>query len=75
MPYALIAMLAAIILGGRYVFLGEVSLRSKIAVAAAVLASLVIWWYYPQWMIVAIMLQVGVSFFVLLYLKVNPYAS
>jgi hypothetical protein len=75
MPYALIAMLAALLLGVRYLVLGDASLRSKIAVVAAVVASLVIWWYFPQWMVVAILLQVGVSLFVMLYLKVNPYAS
>jgi hypothetical protein len=75
MPYALIAMVAAILLGIRYLILGDASLRSKIVVVAVVLASLVIWWYFPQWMVLAIFLQVGVSLFVLLYLRLNPYAS
>jgi hypothetical protein len=75
MPYALIAMVAAILLGLRYLILGDASLRSKVFVATAVGASLVIWWYFPEWMVVAIFLQVGVSIFVLLYFRLNPYAS
>ena len=75
MPYALIAMLAAITLGARYVAVGNASMGSKIAVGAIVAASLVIWWLYPEWMVVAILLQVAVSLFVLLYLKLNPSAS
>ena len=75
MPYALIAMLAAVVLGVRYVLLGDASVGSKIAVVLVVLTSLVIWWYIPAWMVVAILLQVGASIFVLLYFKVNPHAS
>lgn len=75
MPYALIAMLAAMVLGVRYVTLSDASLRSKVVVGAVVAASLVIWLSYPQWMIVAVLLQVAVSLFVLLYLELNPHAS
>jgi uncharacterized membrane protein YbaN (DUF454 family) len=75
MPYAFIPMVAAILLGIRYLILGEASRRSKLAVVAVVIASLVIWWYFPEWMAVAILLQVAVSIYVLLYFKLNPYAS
>ena len=72
MPYLLIALLAAVVLGVRYLAIDEASLGSKIAVAALVAASLVIWWQCPEWMVVSILLQVGVSIFVLLYIKLNP---
>lgn len=75
MPYALIPMLAAVGLGIRYLFLPDASARSRIIVASAVLLSIAIWWYFPKWMVAATLLQVGVSIFVLLYLKVNSSAS
>jgi hypothetical protein len=34
-----------------------------------------VWWQFPGWMVVAVLVQVGVSLWVLIYLKVNPYAS
>ena len=75
MPYTLIAMLAAVVLGVRFLFLGDPSSRLKVGVATAVVVSFVIWWYFPEWMVVSVLLQVAVSLFVLLYLKAHPYAS
>ncbi|MBP1779448.1 MAG: hypothetical protein H6Q86_5459, partial [candidate division NC10 bacterium] len=43
----------------------EASARSRVALGSTVLASLVIWWSYPQWLVVATLLQVGASIYVL----------
>ena len=34
-----------------------------------------VWWRYPERLVLAVLLQVAVSLYVLIYLKVNPYAS
>jgi hypothetical protein len=74
MPYALIPLLASVVLSARYLALGEASRRSKAFVCLAVVASVVIWWEYPGWQVGATLTQVAVSIYVLVYLKVNPYA-
>jgi len=33
-----------------------------------------VWWRYPALLVVAVLLQVAVSVFILIYLKVNSYA-
>jgi hypothetical protein len=74
-PYLLILLLAAVVLGVRYLAIHDASLSSKIAVATIVAASLVIWWQYPQWTVVDSLLQLGICIYVLLYIKLNPDAS
>jgi hypothetical protein len=73
--YALIPLVVSGVLVIRYLSMGDPSTVSKIIVVAALGASLIVWWRYPATLVVAVLLQVGVSLFVLIYLKVNPYAS
>ena len=75
MPYELIPLIVSGVLVVRYLSLGDPSVASKVAMVAALGASLMVWWRYPQWMVAAVLLQVGVSLWVVIYLKVNPYAS
>jgi len=73
--YALIPLVVSAVLVLRYVSMGDPSALSKIIVVAALGASLLVWWRYPASLVAAVLLQVGVSLFVLIYLRVNPYAS
>ena len=75
MPYELIPLVVSGGLTVRYLWMGDPSVASKVAVATLVGVSLMIWWQYPGWIVVATLLQVGASIYVLVYLKVNPYAS
>ena len=75
LPYHLIALVASIALGTRYVSLDDASLRSKIVVGLTVVVALVIWWWYSEWLVLATMLQVAVGIYVLLYLRLNPDAT
>jgi len=75
MPYELIPLVISVGLSIRYLMVGDASAGSKAAVALAVGASLVIWWRYPGWLVAATLLQVGASLYILVYLKVNTYAS
>jgi len=72
--YALIPLLVSGVLVIRYLSMDDPSLASKIVVVAALGASLVVWWRYPALLVVAVLLQVAVSVFILIYLKVNSYA-
>jgi hypothetical protein len=74
-PYELIPLVVSGVLVVRYLSLGDRSAASKVAMVAALGASLMVWWRFPGWIVVAVLLQVGVSLWVLIYLKVNPYAS
>jgi hypothetical protein len=71
MPYGLIPLIASVILGVRYLALAETSGGSKVAVASIVAAGLLIWWRYPQWLLIATLVQAAVSIYVLIYLKVH----
>ena len=71
MPYGLIALLASAVLGVRYLADEDASTGSKVAVAAFVAAGLLIWWRYPQWLLVATLVQAAVSIYVLIFLKVH----
>jgi len=71
MPYQLVPFLTSLGLGIWYVLNREASARSRVALGSTVLASLVIWWSYPQWLVVATLLQVGASIYVLVYLRLN----
>ena len=75
MPYELIALVVSGGLAIRYLMMREASVGSKVAIVGAVGGSLVIWWQYPEWLVAATLLQVAASIYVLVYLKVNPYAS
>ena len=71
MIYGAIPLVASIILGFRYLALKEASGGSKVAVAAIVAAGLLVWWRYPQWLLVATLLQSAISIYVLVYLRVH----
>jgi len=71
MPYLLIPLIGSLILGLVYATNAEASSRSKLIVSVIVAMSLAIWWWYPQWLLFATLLQAGVSVYVLLYLRVN----
>jgi hypothetical protein len=74
MPYPVIALIAALGLAGYYAFGTEASRWSKVTVAAVVLASLLIWRYRPQWLLVAQLLQAAAGIYVLVYLRVTRVA-
>ena len=69
MFYFLIPLFGSVLLGCQHLFLTDASRRSKIAVAVIVITSLLVFWYFPAWMVLATLLQVGVSLYMLLYLK------
>jgi hypothetical protein len=71
MPYGLIPLIASVVLGVRYLAFEEASGGSKVGVATIAAAGLLIWWRYPQWLLVATLLQAAVSIYVLIYLKVH----
>jgi hypothetical protein len=75
MPYELVALVVSGGLAVRYLSMSDPSTASKAAVGAVVGASLIVWWRYPEQMVVAVLLQVGASLYVLIYLKVYPDAS
>ncbi len=75
MPYALIPLIAAIVLAFQYVVVTDASVRSKWIVGGIAAASLVIYWRFPRWQLGATLLQVVVSIYVLLYLKAASDAS
>ena len=71
MGYAFIPVIASIILVLHHVALTDASRWSKLIVATAVAASLAIWRYYPEWLVLATVVQVGASIYMLLYLRVR----
>jgi hypothetical protein len=73
--YALLPLVISGVLVVVFLRLADPSLLSKIVVVGALAASLVVWWRSPDSPLTAVLLQVGVSLYVLIYLRVNPYAS
>ena len=73
--YALLPLVVSGVLVLRYLSMNDPSLASKTCVLAALGVSLLVWWKFPALLVVAVLLEVGVSLFVLIYLRVNPYAS
>lgn len=73
LPYGLITLVASVALAVHHVAIADASRRSKLAVSAVVVAALFIWWNYFQWQwrVLAIVLQVSVSVYALVYLKMN----
>ena len=71
MPYGLIPLVASVLLGVRYLASEDASGGSKVAVGGIVAARLLIWWRYPQWLLVATVFQAAVSIYVLIYFKVH----
>ena len=64
MAYGAILTIACIVLAVRYVFVSDVSLLSKFIVGGLALGS-----FFIPWSIGAIVVQLSVSLYVLLYLK------
>jgi hypothetical protein len=73
--YALLPLVISGVLVIRYLRMSDPSLASKIVIVLALGASLIVWWKFPGMLLVAVLLEVGVSLFVLVYLRLNPYAS
>lgn len=71
MGYVFIPLVASIVLALHHVAFTDASRWSKLALATIVLASLAIWRYYPRWMVIATVVQVGASVYMLLYLKLQ----
>ena len=71
MPYSVIALVASVALCVYYVAVTEASGRSKVAVSVIVLASLIVWRYRPQWLVLATLLQAATGIYVLIYFKVT----
>jgi len=71
MGYALIPLMLSIALVIHHVFFTDASRGSKLVLSAAVLGSLVIWRFAPQWLIVATLLQSAAGIYMLVYLKVR----
>ena len=71
MGYGFIPLIASIVLLLHHIALTDASRRSKSVVATAVGASLVVWQYYPRWLIFATVVQAGASVYMLIYLKLQ----
>ncbi len=71
MGYVVIPLVASIILVIHHVALTDASRWSKSIVASVVVVTLVVWNSFPQWLIVATLLQSAVSVYMLVYLKVR----
>lgn len=71
MAYGVIPIIASIILVIHHIALSDAPRGSKLSVGIAVAASLVIWQYYPRWLIFATLIQVGASVYMLVYMKVE----
>ena len=69
MPYGLLLQVIVLGLAFHYVVISSASGRSKAIVAVIVAASFVITWRLPAWHLAASMLRLGVSAYVLLYLR------
>jgi hypothetical protein len=73
--YALLPLAASGILVIAFLRLADPSVFSKAVLVTALAASLLLWWRFPDSPLFAVLLQVGISLYVLIYLRVNPYAS
>ena len=71
MGYAVIPIIVSFVLGIQHIFLTDASRWSKLLVTIVVATSFVIWWYYAQWIVVATLMQVGVSIYMIVYLRVQ----
>jgi hypothetical protein len=71
MGYGLIPAIASIALAVHHVVLTEASRWSKGVVLAVVAVSFVIRDQYPQWLLAATLLQVAISIYMLIYLRIE----
>jgi hypothetical protein len=71
MPYGLILLLLCIGLSFHYVAVADASARAKGAVGSTVVASMLIAWLHPRWSVLALVLQIAASTYVLLYYRLH----
>jgi len=74
MGYGLIPPIASIVLAVHHVVLTEASRWSKGIVLVVVAGSFVIREQYPRWLLAATLLQVAISIYMLIYLKLESRA-
>ena len=67
MGYGVIPIIASVLLAIHHVVATGASRWSKLAMVIIVSASLVVWQYYPRWLILATLMQVGAAIYMLLY--------
>ena len=75
MAYEVIPLIASVALAFHHVMIAEASRGSKCVVSLVVAVSLIIWWKYPGWLLLATALQAAVSIYVLVHLKLNQNAA
>jgi hypothetical protein len=73
MGYGLIPPVASIALAIHHVALTDASRLSKLTVVTVVAVSFAVSHFWPQWTVLAILMQVGASIYMLLYLRVHAY--
>ena len=71
MGYGFIPLIASIVLGIHHVAISDASRPSKWTVATVLAASLFIWRYHPRWLVVATLLQVAASVYVLVSMRLR----
>jgi hypothetical protein len=71
MGYTVIPLIVSVVLGAHHVFVSEAPRLSKLSVFTVVIASLVVWQYFPRQSVVALLLQVAVSLYMLVYLRLT----
>ncbi len=71
MGYGFIPLIASIVLAVHHVAFTDASRSSKVTIVTVVAASLAIWRYYPQRLVLATLLQVAASIYLLMYLRVR----
>ena len=69
MGYAVIPVIAAIVLALHHVFVLDAPRRSKLVVVLVVGLSLVIWRVFPRHSLLATLLQVGAGVYMLMFLR------
>jgi hypothetical protein len=69
MGYAFIPVVVSIILMLHHAAITDASRWSKFTVVGVVAVSLAIWRYAPQWLVLATLLQVVISVYMLMYLR------
>jgi predicted ferric reductase len=57
MGYAIVPIIASIVLVLHHIILTHASRWSKLVLAIVVAASILIWWYSAQWILFAILMQ------------------
>lgn len=72
MPFALIALLVALLATAWFAFATDASPGSKVLVVAVCVISLAFRFSFPQWGLVGLLLQAVLVIGVVLYAKIHP---